>query len=163
MEAGGQLLVLRREGQALLRGLSHGAVIDLVPGSFEDVQQQLARAAVDCEPVIRVELLQADIAERQRAMPAFLGHGIAAPHAFVRGLNRRIVVLGRLPDGVTVPDQDEPVTLVFLIVSPSGDPEGHLATLADVAHLCASPSNRDSLLTAFAKEDVLTIVSSVLE
>jgi mannitol/fructose-specific phosphotransferase system IIA component (Ntr-type) len=68
-----------------------------------------------------------------------------------------------LSEGVAVPDQDVPVTLVFLIVSPSGDPEGHLATLADVAHLCASPSNRESLLTALGKEDVLTVVSSVLE
>jgi mannitol/fructose-specific phosphotransferase system IIA component (Ntr-type) len=45
-----------------------------------------------------------------------------------------------------VPDQAEPVRLVFFVISPAGDPEDHLATLAEIARTCADKQTRERLL-----------------
>ncbi|MGH8016706.1 MAG: PTS sugar transporter subunit IIA, partial [Opitutaceae bacterium] len=160
---GDRLLVIRRAGAFLVRGLLEGGVVDLGPASVEALHGQLASQAAQFEPRINARALLADLVERERVMSTFLGHGVGVPHAFVKGLTRRIVVLGRVREGIAVPDQAEPVTLLFLIVSPPGDPEGHLSTLADVARLCASDDAREKLRAASDPEGVVAIVRTALE
>ncbi|HEX9785361.1 MAG TPA: cation:proton antiporter [Opitutaceae bacterium] len=157
------VLVIRRSGVYLVRGLMDGGVADLEHGPLESVLMQLAERAAQFEPKIAVGHLLDDLAERERAMPTFLGHGVGAPHAFVQGLTKRVVVLGRLREGLSVAGQEEPVTLLFMIASPPGDPEGHLATLADVARVSSSKETRSQLSTALNGEDVLAVVRTALE
>jgi mannitol/fructose-specific phosphotransferase system IIA component (Ntr-type) len=40
------------------------------------------------------------------------------------------------------------VQLIFLLLSPKGDPEGHLATLAEIARLVVDPEVRHRLIDA---------------
>jgi mannitol/fructose-specific phosphotransferase system IIA component (Ntr-type) len=47
-----------------------------------------------------------------------------------------------------IPNQPEPVELIFFLLSPIGDTEGHLATLNDIARNCRSTHKRTQLLKA---------------
>ena len=51
---------------------------------------------------------------------------------------------------------DAPVRLVYLLLSPGGDPEGHLATLAEIAALVANDESRGRLFSAATPEELLT-------
>lgn len=67
--------------------------------------------------------------ERTRGTTGF-GKGVAAPHAKIDGLKRVVAAVGRSTQGVDFASLDrEPVYGVFLILSPSDDPEEHLRAM----------------------------------
>ena len=66
--------------------------------------------------------------------------------------------LGESGDGLVLTSDGEPVRLVFLIISPIDDPDGHLATLAEVARLVANPAVRNALIDAHSLPQVIDIV-----
>ena len=91
--------------------------------------------------------------------PTVLGHGVAAPHAYSSALSERLCAIVRVPAGLDVETLDgEPVRLVFLLLSPAGDPEGHLATLADIARLVMEAPTRTRLLSVSSADEVVRIV-----
>lgn len=68
-------------------------------------------------------------------------------------------MVARVPGGIDMGAVDgRPVTLVFVILSPSGDPEGHLATLSELAKLFDDPHTRDALLAADDPADIFSIL-----
>lgn len=160
---GDRLLVLRRAGGFLSRGIQFGGLVDLAARTLTELHKHLAARACEIEPVIKPEILLADLIEREKAMPTVLGHGVAVPHAIVAGITRRMVIVARVAPGIQGADGDEPVTLVFLIISPTGDPEGHLATLADVARVCSDGKNRERLRSARTLPEVLDVLRKALD
>ena len=143
---GDQLLVLQRSGRLLARSLDLGQVTDLDGESLSAIYEQLIDVVVTASPAVsRAEALRA-LMDPGAIVPAMLGHGVAVPHCYSANIQRRICVVGRLRSPLDVSEQAEPIRLVFLLVSPAGDPEGHLATLGEIARFCADARNRDALL-----------------
>jgi PTS system nitrogen regulatory IIA component len=67
--------------------------------------------------------------ERTRGTTGF-GKGVAVPHAKVDGLSRIGAAVGRSAAGIDFSSLDgRPVHIVFLIVSPSDEPEEHLQAM----------------------------------
>ena len=67
--------------------------------------------------------------ERTRGTTGF-GKGVAAPHAKIDGLPRVVAAVGRSTHGIDFASLDgEPVYGVFLILSPSNEPEQHLRAM----------------------------------
>ncbi len=67
--------------------------------------------------------------ERTRGTTGF-GKGVAAPHAKIDGLPRVVAAVGRSIQGIDFVSLDgEPVYGVFLILSPSNEPEEHLRAM----------------------------------
>ena len=67
--------------------------------------------------------------ERTRGTTGF-GKGVAAPHAKIDGLPRVVAAVGRSTQGIDFVSLDgEPVYGVFLILSPSNEPEEHLRAM----------------------------------
>ena len=95
-----------------------------------------------------------------RFFPAFLGHGIAIPHVYSAELNHRICYVVTLPKGLEIAGQSEAIDFVFFLLSPSGDTEGHLSTLAEIAKSCRSERRRKQIKTAQRVEDVISAISS---
>ena len=59
---------------------------------------------------------------------------------------------------------DTPTRLVFLVIGPPGDPQRHLAIMADIARVVASEEARNRLLAASSFDDILaTIRKHVVE
>lgn len=67
--------------------------------------------------------------ERSRGTTGF-GKGVAVPHAKLEGQQRVVAAVGRSADGIDFSSLDgEPVFAVFLIISPSEQPDLHLQAM----------------------------------
>ena len=53
---------------------------------------------------------------------------------------------------------DEPVSLVFLVLSPEESPELHLAILGEIARLVSDPVVREQLINAIEPDEMLGII-----
>lgn len=84
--------------------------------------------AESAESVVRAIVTR----ERQRGTTGF-GKGVAAPHAKVDGLGRIVAALGRSSRGIDFSALDgAPVYTVFLILSPTDQPDEHLRAMDQV-------------------------------
>jgi mannitol/fructose-specific phosphotransferase system IIA component (Ntr-type) len=80
-------------------------------------------------------------------MSTALVHGIAVPHARLTRLDRSYVLFGRAAHGIEWEAiDDQPVTSIFLILSPEEDQHEQLAMLADLGR-CVSDADCRAVLT----------------
>ena len=112
---------------------------------IEDILHELMDRLVAARPDINREQILADLLSREQLNPTFVGDGVCIPHTHTRGLDERVCVLRIAPEGTYGPHH---VRLVFLLISPTGDPESHLATLAEIGRTCLDPSIRQALMDA---------------
>lgn len=126
-------LFLVRSGGYLDRAIERGSRIQVSCDSLNALNELLIEEALRCEPRLSREQLRSDLLAQEKLMPPFLGHGVAAPHAFSTQVARRICVCAVIKPALEIPNLDEPVHTAYCIISPAGDPEGHLATLAEIA------------------------------
>jgi len=85
--------------------------------------------------------------------------GVAVPHARVREVSSPILFLGISPEGIAVPDTDEPARLVFLLLSPADDPDALLRELADIAVLVRDPMRFRGIVEARGFDDILAAMT----
>jgi tellurite resistance protein TerC len=87
-------------------------------------------------PVSREQVIKA-IDERERAVSTYLGKGLAMPHARLAGLQLPIVMFIRSEDGIPYRNHQEKAYLVFVLLTPAGQPRVHqrlqsvIATILD--------------------------------
>jgi NhaP-type Na+/H+ or K+/H+ antiporter/mannitol/fructose-specific phosphotransferase system IIA component (Ntr-type) len=146
LEPGDRVLVLERGGGFLARALTVGAALDLDVTDLRALYERLLEVVVQRVPEVSKDESLADILQPGKFVPTFLGHGIAVPHIYSGRTSQRICILARIPGGLAIEGESEPVRLVFFLVSPAGDPEGHLATLAEIARFCDDATHRERLL-----------------
>ncbi|MEZ5277566.1 MAG: cation:proton antiporter [Opitutaceae bacterium] len=155
-------LHLVRTSGFLDRSLEAGDIVDLEPDSMEDLYDQLVAHVVALNSAIDAGILHDSLEERERLFPTTIGHGVSVPHAYVEELNDRLCVVARIRGGMSRPGTDERIHLVFLILSPHGDSEGHLGTMAEVARFSHLESNRRAVLDANTPEEALRFIRNTL-
>ncbi len=160
VKAEDEVICLRRSEGFLLRALQSGGFVRLGADSIDTLNTQLANVATEQIRALDRETLLADLGTQEKAFPAFLGHGIAIPHVYSERLDFRVCFVGSLREGLEVPGQDEAVTFVFFLLSPAGDTEGHLATLAEIARTCHSDRRREQIKRAEAVDDVIALLGN---
>lgn len=135
--------------------LSDHAVFDLQAATSEDAIAILARRI---PPTLLPE--GQDIAAlavaRERELSTDVGLGVAIPHARCPGLSRPLLIFGRAAaPGIRFSVQSsEPVTLLFLLVTPLEKPELQVVLLGKLAGLAGNPEIRRQLGEAFTGEEV---------
>ncbi len=154
-----EVICLRRAEGFLLRALYSGGFLHLECESIESLYAQLAYAATAHVPTILQNQVLEDLNEQGRIFPAFLGHGVAIPHVYCTDLDYRICFVAHLKNGLTIPGQDEAIDFVFFIISPKGDSEGHLATLAEIAKNCRTERLRNQIKGAESIDEVIAAIS----
>ena len=154
-----EVICLRRAEGFLLRALHSGGFLHLECESIESLYAQLAYAATAHVPTILQNQVLEDLNEQGRIFPAFLGHGVAIPHVYCADLDYRICFVANLKHGLTIPGQDEAIDFVFFIISPKGDSEGHLATLAEIAKNCRTERLRNQIKGAESIDEVIAAIS----
>lgn len=154
-----EVICLRRAEGFLLRALHSGGFLHLECESIESLYAQLADAATAHVPTILQNQVLEDLNEQGRIFPAFLGHGVAIPHVYCADLDYRICFVAHLKNGLTIPGQDEAIDFVFFIISPKGDSEGHLATLAEIAKNCRTERLRNQIKGAESIDEVIAAIS----
>ena len=154
-----EVICLRRSEGFLMRALHSGGFLQLECDSVESLYTQLAHIATEQVPTISKEQVLLDLSEQGRVFPAFLGHGIAIPHVYCEDLDYRICFVAHLQKGLAMPEQDEAIDLVFFIISPKGDTEGHLSTLAEIAKTCHTERLRKQIKSAQSADDVIAAIN----
>ena len=96
--------------------------------------------------------------ERERVTSTGIGDGVAIPHAFLPELDRMIVALARIHDGLDFDAIDgRPVRLALLLVGPRSAENMHLRLLARIAKLLSHKSFMNSLLDAPGPGEIISI------
>ncbi len=89
-----------------------------------------------------------------------LGHGVATPHAKVKGLTRLGGVFMRLERPIEFQAvDDQPVDLIFVLLAPPRAGSEHLRALARVARLLRQAEWRTRLRRARNKEEIRSILA----
>jgi mannitol/fructose-specific phosphotransferase system IIA component (Ntr-type) len=100
---------------------------------------------------------------RERESPSTLGAGIVVPHVYHPSAPSRMCAIAQVPAGLSLtPPDGHPIRLVFLLVSPEDDAEGHLATLGEIARVVTPPELRHRLLEAPTATDVIELLERAL-
>ncbi|HWE99635.1 MAG TPA: PTS sugar transporter subunit IIA [Caulobacteraceae bacterium] len=140
--------------------LERGAIAPAVTASSK--RQALSVAA---EIAARVWRLKAQkvfdaLMERESHGATGVGHGVAIPHAHVAGLERIRGVFLRLKPPVDFGAVDEePVDLVFALLSPPDCGSDQLRTMARVARALRSSELRQQLRRASNTDSILALLN----
>ncbi len=116
--------------------LTDGAVAtDAVCASKSALLTKLAMLAARNYGV-DIVAVQEGLEERERLGPTGFGGGTAIPHCKVSGLDHPVGVFLRLDRAVEYDAvDDEPVDLIFALISPTNDGASHLRALAEVSRM----------------------------
>lgn len=103
--------------------------------TIQEMVRSLAQAG--CLADDQVEEIAEKIIERENQGSTGIGKGIAVPHIKHGGVNEIVGTVGCSREGLDFSSLDKaPVYSVLLLVSPQGDPEGHLEAMESVfSHL----------------------------
>jgi len=100
----------------------------------DTVRKALMRVARVDLPVAADVIMRA-VSERERVASTYLGQGIAIPHARLSEVAKPALVVIRSEKGIPVESTQERARLLFLLVTPTGQPRVHQKLLARVAAL----------------------------
>lgn len=158
---GAVMLSLRRDSDYLLRSMRPELFLTSSATDLQGLFEAMIDPVVELNPKLPRQEMIHELVERERAFPTALGHGIATPHAYCAALDERLCAIARVPNGLAYGARDgEPVRLVFLLLSPQGDPEGHLATLAEIARLMIEPRVRERALACADVTEMMELLRS---
>lgn len=102
----------------------------------EEVLNGLAKAALRGESPAVLEEANRRIREREQLGSTFFNEGVAFPHARLDSLAAPRVALGLTRRGIADVTTDQPMEVVFLILSPTQSPTTQLQTLALASKAC---------------------------
>ena len=151
-------LYLQREADYLLNALNSDWIISLETSNIQEIYKTLSRQLAGADAALEGNVVLDSILERELTVPTTLGHGIALPHAKIEGLNNPCCAVALLPRGIQMGEEEDPVRVVFLLVSPLDKPELHLAVLGEIARLCADLEVRQKLINCTDPAEVLPLI-----
>ena len=154
-----EIICLRSSEGFLLRALQQGGYHKLQCNDIDGLYQKLAEiASSSIDDMSEAEILQA-LGAQSNALPVYLGHGIAIPNIYSAELEKRMCFVISLTESLPIPDKNEQIDFIFLLLSPTGDTAGHLATLSDISRTCRSVRKRRRIKNATNIEDILAVIN----
>ncbi len=121
--------------------------VDLPGADGPTVLRAFAERVVERGIVPDADLLYRRLLEREKLGTTALGHGVAVPHCKIDGLDKVVVALGLFRKGIDFEATDEePVRLLFLVVSPSAAPAEHLQSLAAISKWVKADHHTERIL-----------------
>lgn len=122
------------------------------------VRTALARLSPKAVPLPVAEVLKA-VSERERLIGTYLGSGIGMPHARVAKLSKPFVMILRSSEGIPFEGTTEKGRLLFLLLTPAGQPRVHQRLQGIIATLLhESEFVPERLLNATSAEEVLDVI-----
>lgn len=126
--------------------------------TIEAVRKAIARMKPESLPIPREEVVRA-VEERERLIETYLGRHLGMPHARLQGLQKAIVLVIRSEKGIPYRGTTERAHLLFVLLTPTGQPRVHqrlqsvIATLLDESEFIP-----ERLQTATTAAEVLDIL-----
>jgi two-component system sensor histidine kinase KdpD len=122
----------------------------------KSVSLQALASAVGQEPGITDErTLLEDILRREAQGSTFFNEGVAFPHVRVKDLGAPVIALGLSKKGISDVATLRPIEVVFLILSPAGDPDVQAKLLALVSRAAQSRQFLQRLRAARTPEEAM--------
>ena len=145
-------MVILREGSVIL---------ELKSRNKEEVLMELAEILhKDC-PSIDLGVTHSLLKEREQVGSTGVGNGVAIPHAKIEDLDRVLICLGLSPDGINFDAIDnQPVSIIFMILSPADRPDEYLKELARVSRFLKQPEMRRKVRQASTQENITQLFNS---
>ncbi len=126
-------------------------------GLIELYQHMLACVGQQ-QPGLDLDHLLEEMIEREEEYTSLLGHGIALPHAYVQDVEEAMLVVARPSHPVLCTHSDREIALVFMLISPPGQPSEHLARISHIATLIGNEAGRQALLEAGTPQDLYRVI-----
>lgn len=99
------------------------------------------------------------VTERERSMSTGMELGIALPHGSSERVDEIIGALGVSQHDIPFESLDgRPARLVILLILPRKDFQGHVRTLAGIAHIMSNDALREALIAARDVDTVLRLI-----
>ncbi len=103
----------------------------------EAIRLAIARVPATELPLGKEVILPA-VLERERLASTYLGRGLAMPHARLLGIAKPVVVVARSKKGIAIGNTAERAKLLFILLTPAGQPRTHQRLQARIAQLMDS-------------------------
>ena len=130
-------------------------VLELSTRKKRPVIEELVAALENAGKIGDARTLAEEILEREKLTSTAIGHGIAVPHRLSDQVPETTLAFGRSSAGVKFDAPDNaPVTLVFLLVGPTGAHTAHLRLLSRLSRYLNDPEFRGALHAAQSAEEV---------
>jgi len=137
-------------------------LLDLQAKTKDEVLEELALAAQNLCPHIKIDTLSKVLKERESVGSTGVGEGVAIPHGKIAEIDKTLLCFGRSHEGIYFDAVDnKPVRLFVMILSPMDVAEEYLHTLAMVSKLLKQPKNRETLLQAKKMKSVIKLFNKL--
>ena len=125
------------------------------------VLREMAERVVAAGAVGDADELYERLQERERVGSTAMGGGVAIPHCKVPSLDRVVMAIGVVPDGIELDAPDEEVVrLFFLVLSPAAAPGEHLKCLAAISKWIRDGENVKRMRNVESREDICRFLES---
>ena len=127
-------------------------------GRFEVIEEVLTALHGASPSFDKADALRA-ITKRETNFSTALGHQTAFPHARLASLSKPLLAVGKSRDGIYFPSPDnQPVKIIFLILTPFNEPILQLNTLSQLSGLVSNLTLRKRLLSAKTTGDLMDVI-----
>ncbi len=128
---------------------------DITAGSKKRAIEQAAVQIAEAQRNLSAQDIYEKLISREKLGTTAIGHGIAIPHCRIDACDEIIGGLFRLETPVDFEAfDDEPVSILFVLLVPTEEVDEHLQTLAMLAKCFESDDYRRRLLDATSDQDL---------
>ena len=111
-------------------------------------------------PQVSHDELRQKLSQREAAGSTGIGHGVAIPHATIEGLPGTLCMLICIRKGIRFDAIDQqPVHLIFLLVSPPGEIGLHIKLLARIARLIKNEQFLNAVATSCDAKELHRLIA----
>lgn len=104
------------------------------------------------------EALLEELVRREREYTSLIGHGISLPHAYSASITESILMVAKLVAPIQCKHSGAEILLVFMVISPEGQPEEHLGLISRIAKFVMREETRNALLEATDSDELYQII-----
>jgi fructose-specific phosphotransferase system IIA component len=139
--------------------LKNHIILDLKARDKLDVITQMGKYLASCFDLPNAEMIVQKTLQRESEMSTGIGYGIAIPHSRLDTVSACHMVAARCAEDIDFNSIDEqPVKLVFLMISPSNTATEHSEILTTLSKVLTVEKTRQDLLKAITAEEFLSVI-----
>ncbi len=127
----------------------------------EDALHRVIDLACSTFEISSPDEITASIMKRENKLSTGIGLEVALPHCWSDIVKTRISAVLFIPSGIEYNSVDHlPVKLIFLVVSPTDDVQGHIACLSSIAHVVSDEEIRRKVIRAASPDELFGLLNS---
>lgn len=99
-----------------------------------------------------------ELIQREEEFTSLIGHGIALPHTYTHAVDESVLSISKVDPPIKCHQTGSDISMVFMVLSPEGDPAKHLQLISKIAKFVMKKANRDAFLKASDSKTLYKII-----